>query len=180
MTTYYAYYNETGQVTSISNVPRTDGSMLEITEEVAMPFLLGKKNRHLYQVTAVTTDNKTVMQLVRIEEETTVPKVIVFGPASKFTTTQDVIIECNLSKKQWSLYLVNDADALIVDNMIVLFIVKETNHDIIVRALQVDAEEFAEKKVMHFPFIDAEEEQIDDLTILTKLVQDSYKLVITR
>ena len=94
MAIYYAYYNETGQVTSVSNIPRQDGgTMLELTEEIALPFLLGKRSRHAYQVTAVTKDDKTTLELVKIEETTTIPKVMIFGPASKFTNTHDIIIE---------------------------------------------------------------------------------------
>ena len=178
MTSYYAYYNETGQVTSISNVPRTEGPMLVLTEEVAMPFLLGKRSRHHYQVTAVTSEGKTSMELVRIEEATTVPKVIVFGPVSKFTTAYQVAVEFNLPEKKWIVSIVDDNELLFVDNTLVLFVVKETNYDEIVRAIQINADELTASKRLEFSFLSEAEEDINNLTILTKLVPDSYKLII--
>jgi len=154
---YYAkYYPETGAVAGILN-HLVDGSLIEISKEVAMQFLEGKESYTKYKV----IKNALVKEKDIVVKST----VAMFERIVETADDQAVIVEWDQQNRHWK-FTGPDSTAP------VLFIVKESNHDVLLRVL---CPSLGNDPVI-IPFITDYENDINKVAVLTRKNLDSYGL----
>lgn len=154
---YYAkYYPETGSVAGILNY-LVEGSVIEISKEVAMQFLEGKESYTKYKVI-----NGSLVKEKDIVAKST---VAMFERIIENADSQEVVVEWNQLHKQWVVTGPTATEP-------VLFIVKESNHDILLRVLQPALG----NGPVSIPFTTDLENDIKNLAVLTRKHLDSYGL----
>ena len=154
---YYAkYYPETGVVAGILN-HKVEGNIIEISKDVAMQFLEGKELYTKYKV----VKNVLVKEKDIVAKSTVAMFERIVEPASK----QEVMVEWNQKNKQW---IVTGPESTAP----VLFIVKESNHDALLRVI---CPSLGNEPVI-VPFTTDYENDISKVAVLTRKNLDSYGL----
>lgn len=154
---YYAkYYPETGLVAGILN-HRIEGDAIEISKEVAMQFLEGNESYYKYKVI-----NKVLVKEKDIVAKNTAS---MFERIAEPAAEQEVIVEWNQKNRQWIF-------TGPTNNEPIMFIVKESNHDVLLRVLRPSLSDTPTV----IPFTTDYENDIKNVAVLTRKNLDSYGL----
>ena len=101
----YVYYNDYGNITSISNVKQTDTEYLEVPEAKLIDFLSGKKDFSRYKIDYFKFNRENIKQEADID---TSQNLIYIVPLVD-DYSKDVTIILNKQKLFWSFVLSNNA-----------------------------------------------------------------------
>jgi hypothetical protein len=181
---YYAYYDKkTGEVLSVTN-ERVESyeSGIEVTFEEYDNFARGVVKLHEYQVGFVRqADNTTVLKLSpKIEDGYCFKNNMFEWISEPPTDTTELVV--TWSNDSWKFALSDACKARIADNLIastlVFFVTVESDFDFLIRTILVDTTELLSSNQVVVPFESSAELKIDKISISSKLVFESYGLII--
>jgi hypothetical protein len=101
----YVYYNDYGNITSISNVKQTDAEFLEVPEVKLVDFLSGKKDFSRYKIDYFKFNRENTKQEVDID--TSQNLIYIVPVVSDYS--KDVTIVFNKQELSWSFILSDNA-----------------------------------------------------------------------
>lgn len=158
---FFVYYDEEGNITSITNEKRSSGDFIEAEENEISDFLNGSKDFTKFKIQSLGSGTKQI----KLTTETSISIYKDFYEISKATGKEQVIIFHNSKKSSWDIKL--DDQAKLVEFS--FYICKKDNLNFLFREIKVPA-----KKISSIPFIVDLEEHNEDFIVLTKKIHDSY------
>jgi hypothetical protein len=101
----YVYYNDYGNITSISNVKQTDAEYLEVPETKLVDFLSGKKDFSRYKIDYFKFNRENTKH--EVDVDTSQNLIYIVPVVSDYS--KDVTIVLNKQELSWSFVLSNNA-----------------------------------------------------------------------
>ncbi|MEY4334270.1 MAG: hypothetical protein RLZZ196_3013 [Bacteroidota bacterium] len=178
---YFVYYEKkTGNILSVTN-EKTEKleNFLEIEKSVAVPFLEGTQSINDY---CVAYDEKTGLTIILKEEEFFIRRTNIFEIISPVedTTDKEFIVEWHKPTWGWNFYLTPKAKARLREEGLVqyiaVFITDAEELNLIFRTIYIDASLLLLKEKVYHAFISEKEHNIDNLSVSSKLVFQTYGL----
>jgi hypothetical protein len=184
--TFWAYYDKaTGNILAVTNVDdKKQKNRIEITPELHSRLVAGKEKFSDYTVGYLRSDDgKNILSITAKKDlafifKNTMLTVVSLPPADD----TDVIVEWNKEQESWFFSLSEDAKKTIAlkfgDIRIVFFVTLENDFDFLVRTIVLNNEDLMAKEKIQIPFEHDIETQINKITISTKIVYQSYGLLV--
>lgn len=183
---YYLHYDKkTGAITSVSNEKtENDKYSCEVPFSEYKLFVEGFKKIEDHIITyAKGISGKTELSVVKITDSLYEFKNKSFEwinkPPKKNT---ELIVGWNKNNKQWEFTLSSDAKTRLVDDLVnphtIFFIMLKDDFDFLVRSIIFKVDDLITKETIRIPFTSEIENQIDKISISTKLFFHSYGLKI--
>ncbi len=161
MSKFFVYYDDEGNITSVTNENRAQGKYLEVEEEEVKDFLNGSKSFTQFKIHSLTSGNKGI----KLATDTTdlVYKDFCFVSPKE---DSDVDVIHDSINRAWEIKL----NARLVPTKMEFFICKNEDINFLIRTFIVD------QKSNTVKFESNVENNINNLIVLTKKVYDSYGL----
>jgi hypothetical protein len=158
---FFVYYDDEGNILSITNENRAQGKYLEVEEEEVKDFLNGSKSFTQFKIHSLTSGNKGI----KLASETTdlVYKDFCFVSPNE---EGEVNVTHNSNTNSWEIKL----NSKLVPTKMEFFICKNEDVNFLIRTFVVD------KKFNVVNFESNLEKNINSLIVLTKKVYNSYGL----
>jgi hypothetical protein len=182
---YYAYYDKsTGEVISITNeksIVHDNG--IEISETEFRTLVSGTEPFSKYRIGYSKTPNgKTELSLVPISEHGYSFRSNMFEWITDSPTDGcDLIVTWDRNKKHWEFSLSSECkDRVLTDLMpsqLVFFVTLETDFDFLIRTINLSTTDLVNSNIT-IPFNTNLENKIDKISIATKLLFNTYGLLI--
>jgi hypothetical protein len=156
---YFVYYDEQGSITSITNEKRPTGDFLEVEEVEVLDFLNGSKDFTQFKITSLSSGSKQI----KLAQQTSQLIYKDFYTLATANGDEQVIVNHNSKKSSW--------DITVKDNAVEfnLYVCKKNNLNFLIRTIIVPA-----KNMCSIPFEMQEENNINNLMVLTKKIYKSY------
>jgi hypothetical protein len=158
---FFVYYDEEGNILSITNEKKTQGQYLEVEESEVQDFLNGSKSFSQFKIHSLTTGNKGIK--LAADTFDLVYKDFCYVLSNKESEV-DVIHNSNI--KSWEVKLSSN----LVPTKMEFFICKNEDVNFLIRTFTVNQKNNIVK------FESNLENDINDLIVLTKKVYNSYGL----
>ena len=182
---FYAYYDKASkQMFLVTNEKSTRyKDYIEITADVHEALVSGKEKFSDYIIGHVRTDDgKKVLKLIpKLQEAYTFRNTlfeIISDPVERDT---EFTVKWDSTKSQWIFSMSTAAKKRTADSIsdtkLVFFIILEHDYDFLIRSILIDANDLLSHPKVTVPFTTDIEQQIDRISIATKLTFESYGLI---
>ena len=181
---YIHYDKKTNEIVSASNEINTTYNKIEITHEEYKRFLYGTDQFSDYQVGLIkTTDNQTILALVKKADQGYAFKNNIFewiqDPPNKST-------ECTVTwdklNQQWTFSISKKCQDRIKENIttdtLLFFVMLANDFDFLIRTIPLSVQELLSADEIKRPFESRIEQDINKISIASKIVFQSYGLKI--
>lgn len=182
---HYLYYDKkTGEILSVTNEinPKYE-SKIEISFDDADKFLSGERHFRDYVVGYKRVAGDTVLSIIfKIDDQYSTKEDFYewLLPSKKDT---EVTVEWNKVQKSWNFVLKESAKKFYTDSNLLpklsFYVTAENNFDFLIRTIDIEVEDLIKNKVVVVPFVNKLEEDINRISLGTKLVFKTYKLKVT-
>lgn len=182
---YYAFYDEqTTQITSVSNEPPPqDVAGIVISYEQFDRFVSGVDKFHNYAIGYIKTpDNKTVLSIIPTGDQDYVFKNNLFEwIVEKPDDETELTVIWNKPTKSWCFRTSASSrtrlsSALAPKNLL-FFVMLQDDFDFLIQTIEIPTENIISNDI-EMPFISKFEENINEITISSKLFFESYGLLV--
>lgn len=182
---YYAYYDKrTGEILAVSNEPISEyDHVLEVSCKEAENFISGAWLFKDYLVGYKRlADDETAMAIMPKVDDEYGFRNDVYEWISTTKKNTDVEIEWNYPNRCWIFHLRDNAsyDTGISAPKLTFFVTLESDFNFLIRTIVIDAQEFISQGTITVPFSSKFENDIDTISIGTRLIFKSYSLKVTR
>lgn len=137
----YVYYNDYGNITSISNVKQTDAEYLEVPEVKLIDFLSGKKDFSRYKIDYFKFNRENTKHEVDVD---TSQNLIYMVPVVT-DYSKDVTIVLNKQELSWSFVLSNNAKTTVsqysLDKVYSFYVTKNKDPQFLLDSIHVTGTE---------------------------------------
>lgn len=182
---YYAFYDEqTNQITSVSNEkPIQDTPGIEISYEQFDRFVSGVDKFYNYAVGYMKTpENKTVLSIIPTVDQDYVFKNNLFEWIVDIPDNEtELTVIWNKSKKSWCFQASTSSRARLLSGLapkkLLFFVMLQDDFDFLIRTIEINTENIISDDI-EIPFISNFEEDINEITISSKLFFESYGLLV--
>lgn len=184
--TFWAYFDKkTGAIFTVTNeLDKKQKNRIEIPKELHERLASGKEKFSDYTVGYLRqADSSTILSITAKKDlafifKNTMLEVITEPPTDK----TNLSVEWNLTKRTWTFGLSEDARERLAlkfgDIKLAFFITLENDFDFLIRSIVIDNSELATRGRIEIPFEHRIEDEIKKITISTKIVYESYGLII--
>lgn len=180
---FYAYYDKkTSTILCVSNEKNNSyENGIEISYDIFEKLVSGKEKFTDYKVDIITNDEGSYLGLIPLYEQgysfkNNLLKWIIQEP----TDDTDVIVEWDRIIKHWIFYTNKSGSQRIssgvVPSKLEFYVLLESDFDFIIRTIVIDTKELLGK--LYIPFESSFENDINKISIATKIVFNSYGLII--
>lgn len=183
---YYVYYDKkSGEILSVTAEKSSKYEYaLKTTYEEVENFLTGTWHFRDYVVGYKRlANNKTVLAVIPVDDQSFVFRNNVFEWISETKKETDLVVEWVGPKKEWHFYLGNKFKESYKDDLLtpklLFFVTLETDFDFLIRTIPVELQDLVIQDKVVVPFESNIEQQIDKISIGSKIVFKSYGLKIT-
>jgi hypothetical protein len=170
----YVYYNDFGNILSISNVKESSKDYLEVPEEKLKDFLSGKKDFGRYKIDYFKFNYEN--SLADESSIDTSNSLIYTIPIVDSETLKDLTIIFDKTNKTWQFVLNNNGIQTVhqhsIDKVYSFFIVKDRDPHYLIETLQVTGHELIDSIVLKCNYVP----KIPSITTMKQF--NSYGLVI--
>lgn len=179
---YFVYYDKkTGNILSVTNEKNDKLEyFLEVEKSVATAFLDGEQFIGDY---CVAYDDKLGLTIIPKQDEFFIRRTNIFEiiKPTKEIEDKEFIVEWNKSVYGWNFYLTADAKARLREEglaqYLAVFISDAKDLNFLYRVIYIDASLLLLKEKVYQPFVSKYEHDIDQITVSSKLVFETYGLV---
>lgn len=160
---FFVYYDDDGNITSITNEKKSSGEYIEADESEVQDFLNGSKDFTKFKISSLSSGTKQI----KLASDNSILVYKDFYIVNKSKGDEQVIIECNTKDFCWNIKLNDKAQLLDFS----FYVCKKDNLNFLIREVKVPA-----KQTFSIPFDSNLENKINELIVLTKQVHKSYGL----
>lgn len=181
---YYVYYDKrSGEIIAACNERSTLYKHELITDSKDVEKLIsGEWKLRDYLVSYTRLEDDTVLSIIpKADTEYAFRNSIYewIGPSKK---EAEVVVEWNKQDSVWKFSLSKSARDSYDDGILVprlnFFVTLESDFDFLIRTITIDAQEIINREIITIPFSSVFEQDINKISIGSKLVFKSYKLEI--
>lgn len=160
---FFIYYDNDGNITSVTNEKKAEGAYLETDESEITDFLNGSKDFTKFKISSLSSGTKQI----KLSTEPTNLVYKDFFIVDKSNGKEQITITHNLKTNSWNL-VVNSEELF----NFTFYICKNDNLNFLVRKIDIPA-----KKVFTVPFIDSLEYKVNEILVLANISYKSYGLI---
>jgi len=180
---YLIYDKKSGVITHISNQKSpTEKCAFEISAEEYDAFMKKEKYTRDYIIGySKGINGKTELTLMQITNQLYGFRNSVFqwikNPPNKNT---ELIVEWNANEKNWCFRLTEKAKTRLADsitNNTIFFVMLKNDFDFLIRSILIDVKDLMEQEKIIVPFASKIENQIDKISISSRIYFQSYGLI---
>ena len=183
---YYAYYDgKTGQLLSVSN-ERNDFFEfgIEISKDDALKLIAGEWQFKDYLIGyQKQTTGVTAKCIIPNTDQEYAFRYNLFEWITENDIDEEFCVKWDLSNKQWEFSVKNvykkEYSKEIISSRFVFFITLQDDLDFLIRTIFIEKDELMNTDRVIVPFESSKELDIQQLSISSKLVFKSYKLMVT-
>lgn len=179
---YYVYYdNKTGRICSVGNERNNEYEHgIEVPFEDVENLISGVWKFSDYQVGYKRSKSGSAVLGIIVSGDQDNPfRSNAFECITQTSTDSDCIVEWNKVEQAWKIKLSSKFRSTYNSNMLLtklfFFVTLEGDFDFLVRTITIDMESLLDKDIV-IPFESSMEQQIDKISISTKLVFKTYGL----
>lgn len=183
---YYVYYDKsTGSVLSVTNEPSVVyDHRIEITEDEYRRLVTSTEPFSKYQVGyAKSPDGKTALSLIPLTEQGYPFRSNMFEwITDEPLDDTELVVTWNKKEKQWEFVLSTDCKNRVLGELVpstlVFFVTLETDFDFLIRTIDIPTQELIKSDKVTILFNSKLENNIDNISIATKLLFNTYGLLV--
>ena len=183
---YYAYYNNTGEITAVSNTLLDNSeTFLQISYEIFEQFVMGREHFKDWVVNRTKNSaNEFGVEIVSKINQARTFKNNMFEMITnnKITDDTELTIHWDQYNKKW-IFIISDYarqriyDSEIGTKVLNFFITYSLSFNFLIRTIEIPIDQLISDKV-EIPFQSDKELEIGKINLSTKHVFDNYSLVI--
>jgi hypothetical protein len=182
----YVYYDESGEIVSISNSNDLSGNYIVVSLDKVINFLTGKESTGLYLVVYDTLIKQHLLKLkYQADEKYFSVKEDIFKIKKMLNQTPDLTVVRDIKNKKWTFkidsglktYLESQKSAY--NKKIQFSVTKNNDPHVLYRLIIIDFNDLVDKEIIELDFIYQSEAAIDDLCVYTTKSFETYSYEVT-